>query len=66
MGFLDIGFGEILMVLVLAVIIWGPGRVVEIGRTLGKMVYKLKKATLDLTSQISSETEGPDKKPPPQ
>ena len=66
MDFFGIGLGEILLVLVVALIIWGPGRIAEIGRTLGKIVHTLKKATSDLTSQITSETEVQEKKRPPQ
>ena len=65
MDFLGIGIGEILLILVLALVIWGPGRITEVGRTLGKLVRTLKKATFDLTTQITKETEEQDKKPPP-
>jgi len=66
MDFFSMGIGEILLVLVVALIIWGPGRIAEIGRTLGKMVHALKKATFDLTAQITKETEEQEKKRPPQ
>ena len=66
MDFFGMGMGEILLVLVVALIIWGPGRIAEIGRTLGKMVHALKKATFDLTTQITKETEEQEKKRPPQ
>ena len=35
MGFLDMGILEILLVLVVAMIIWGPGKIPEIARMLG-------------------------------
>ena len=57
MEFFGMGMGEVLLILVIALIIWGPGRVVDVGRTLGKMMHNLKKATSDLTTQITSETE---------
>ena len=66
MGFLDIGVGEIILILVVALIIWGPHRITEIGRTLGKIARTFKKATFDLTAQITKETEDQEKKPPPQ
>jgi len=66
MDFLGMGMGEILLILVVALIIWGPERITEIGRTLGKMVRTLKKATFDLTAQITKETEEQEKKNPPQ
>ncbi len=57
MDFFGIGMGEILLILVIALIIWGPGRIVEIGRTLGRIVRTLKKASFDLTTQITKELE---------
>ncbi len=56
------GTGEILLVIVVALIIWGPGRIVDIGKTLGKIVRALKKATFDLTAQITQEMEAKEKK----
>jgi len=38
----------------------------EVGRTLGKMVHNLKKATSDLTAQITNETKDQEKEPPAQ
>ena len=61
MDFFGIGMGEILMVLIVALLIWGPGRIVEIGRTLGKIVRTLRKASFDLTTQITKELEGEEK-----
>ena len=58
MDFLGMGMGEILLILIVALIIFGPGRIVEIGRTLGKTVRILKKASSDLTAQLSKELEG--------
>lgn len=64
MDFFGIGFGEVLVILVVALIIWGPGRIVEVGRTLGKIVRVLKKASFDLTAQVTKELEGEEKQPP--
>lgn len=66
MDFWGIGFGEILVILVIALIVLGPTRVAEFGKTLGKMVRSFKQATSDLTSQITKEIEEQDKKRPPQ
>ena len=55
MGFLDMGPLEILLILLVALIIWGPGRIPEIARTLGKTVRALRKATLDLTTTVTKE-----------
>ena len=55
MDFFGIGFGEVLLILIVALIIWGPKRLPEISRTLGKTVRTLRKATYDLTSAVTKE-----------
>ena len=64
MGFLGIGSWEILLILVLALIIWGPGKLPEIARTLGKTVRALKKASFDLTTAVTKEIEATENKQP--
>ena len=65
MDFLGMGMGEILLILVVALVILAPGRIVEVGRTLGKIARTLRKTSFDLTTQISKELEGKDKDQPP-
>ncbi len=55
MDFLGIGWGEILIILVVALLVFGPGRIVEIGRTLGKTVSAFRKAANEFSTQISKE-----------
>ncbi|OGO19785.1 MAG: hypothetical protein A2144_13170 [Chloroflexi bacterium RBG_16_50_9] len=57
MEFFGMGLGEILLILVIVLVIWGPGKIVDAGRTMGKLARNFKKATADLTTQITSETE---------
>ena len=63
MDLFGMGMGEIVLILLVALLIWGPGRITEVGRALGKMARTFKKATSDLTAQINKETEEQDKKP---
>lgn len=68
MDLFGMGMGEILLILVVALLIWGPGKLPEIARTLGKMVSTLRKASLDFTTQFKKELEEEEKKtstPPP-
>ncbi len=65
MEFFGMGTMEILLILVLAVVIFGPGRIVEIGRTLGKMMRTLKKASFDLTAEVTKELETKEQEQPP-
>ncbi len=55
MDFFGIGLGEVLLILALALIIWGPRRLPEIARTLGKTMRSLRKATNDFTSQVTRD-----------
>lgn len=64
MDFLGIGWGEILVILLVAFLIWGPERIVDISRSLGKAVRAFKKAASDLTTQMNTELEEPKKTPP--
>jgi len=57
---------EILLILVVALIIWGPGRIPEIARTLGKIVRTLRKATFDLTTVVTKELDLEEKDRPSQ
>ncbi len=65
MDFFGIGMGEVLLILVIALVIWGPGRVVGIGKTLGKVVHTLRNMSSDLTSQVTKELEKEEKAHPP-
>lgn len=65
MGFLGIGTWEILLILILALIILGPGKLTEFARTLGKTVRAIKKASADLTTTITRELEATKNEPPP-
>jgi len=58
MEFFGMGTMEILLIIVVVLIIWGPGRIVEVGRTLGKIMRTLKKTSFDLTSAVTKELEG--------
>ena len=54
---LGVGVWEVLLILMIALIIWGPGKLPEIARTLGRVSSTLKKASFDLTSTVTREIE---------
>lgn len=58
MDFFGIGPMEILLILVVALIIFGPGRLPEIARKAGKAMRTVRKATFDLTAEVTKELEG--------
>ncbi len=64
--FSGIGIQEIIMVLVVAIIVAGPNKIVEFGKTMGNVSRNLKKVTTDFTSNLNAEIEAEagGKKPP--
>ena len=64
MDFMSVGTSEILMILLVAILVVGPNRVVEMARTLGKIMRSIKKASFDLTSAVSRELDLENKEKP--
>jgi len=53
----SIGGAELVLVLVLALLLFGPRRLPEIGRTLGKALTDLRKATTDFKTNLEREVD---------
>jgi Tat protein translocase TatB subunit len=51
----SLGMPELLMILAVALIVFGPRRLPEIGRTIGKTLGELRRATDELKSTIERE-----------
>lgn len=52
---MNLGFPEMVFVVILAFMLFGPKRLPEIARQLGKFVAEFKKASSDFQSQIHQE-----------
>ena len=55
MGSFGISFWEIFLILVIALLVFGPSRLPEAARSIGKGLRWLRKASTDLTTEISKE-----------
>jgi len=53
----DLGIQELIDIFVVALIVFGPKRLPELGRTLGKGLFELKKAMEGIKEQMSEEAE---------
>jgi sec-independent protein translocase protein TatA len=53
MNFLGMGPMELMLILVLALIVFGPGKLPEIAGQVGKAVRDLRRATTDLSSEFN-------------
>lgn len=66
MEFFGMGTMEIVFILVVALVVFGPGKIVEIGRALGKILRTVRKASFDLTAEVTKELEKKEEEHPPQ
>jgi len=64
MGFFGIGTWEILLILVIALIIWGPNKLPEIARKLGQISRTVRKASHEFTAAVSREIESQESEKP--
>jgi sec-independent protein translocase protein TatA len=55
MDFFGMGVGEIALILIVALIIFGPGKLPEIARTLGKLSRNMKKVSTEFTRAVNRE-----------
>ena len=53
----NIGIPGLILILVLALIIFGPKKLPEIGRAFGQTLKEFKKSTRELTSDVINEVE---------
>ncbi len=53
-----IGTQELVIILIIALVIFGPKRLPELGRSLGKGIREFKKSTNELTEHITEEDQG--------
>jgi sec-independent protein translocase protein TatA len=53
----SIGFPELLVIFVIALIVFGPRRLPEIGKALGQGINEFKRASKDLQNRLEEEIE---------
>lgn len=55
----NIGPGELILILVIVLVIFGPGKLPDIGSAIGRGVREFRKASNDLEDSIRGETKTP-------
>ena len=53
----SLGFGEILLILLVGLMIFGPKRLPEMGRTIGKSLKEFRRAASDLRAELDVDLE---------
>ena len=59
--FFDFGSGEILLIVLVAFLIFGPSKIPEIARNLGKFINDIKRASEDIKTEINREADRQDR-----
>jgi Tat protein translocase TatB subunit len=55
MNILGIGPAELIVIFIIALIVFGPGKLPELARTLGKAMRELKRMSLEVTAEFAKE-----------
>ncbi len=55
--FFDFGAGEIVLVVLAILLVFGPGKIPEIARTVGKFINEIKRASEDIKTEINREAD---------
>jgi len=55
----------LVVILIVVLIVFGPGRLPELGGAVGRAMREFRKATNDLTNEVTSAAQGRPSTPPP-
>ena len=55
--FFDFGSGEILLIILVVFLIFGPSKIPEMARGLGKFINEVKRASEDIKTEINKEAD---------
>ncbi len=64
MDFFGIGMGEVILILLIVLMVFGPGKLPEVARGLGKAVHEFRKYSSALTRDFREEFEKEVREPP--
>lgn len=59
--FFDFGSGEILLILLVVFLIFGPDKIPELARNIGKFINDIKRASEDIKTEINREADKKDR-----
>lgn len=59
--FFDFGSGEILLILLVVFLVFGPDKIPELARNIGKVINDVKRASEDIKTEISREGDRKDR-----
>ena len=57
----NLGPGELILILVIVLVVFGPGKLPEVGKSMGKAINEFKKASKDIQRELSEVGREPEK-----
>lgn len=58
----NLGFGELALIMVVALLIFGPSKLPEVGKSVGKAINEFKKTSRDIQKEINEAAQDPNEK----
>jgi sec-independent protein translocase protein TatA len=55
----NIGFPEVIMLLIIALVVFGPKKLPEMGRTIGRSLREFRRASAEIRNELRLEDEPP-------
>ncbi|BAD40879.1 Sec-independent protein translocase protein TatB [Symbiobacterium thermophilum] len=49
----NLGFTEILVIMIVALVVFGPNKLPELGRSMGQAIREFRKATQSITTEVT-------------
>lgn len=57
----NLGFGELTLILIIALVVFGPKKLPEVGKAMGKAISEFKNASRDIQKELSDSAKDPEK-----
>jgi len=57
----NLGFGELTLILIIALVVFGPKKLPEVGKAMGKAISEFKNASRDMQKELSDSAKDPEK-----
>lgn len=61
----NLGFGELLLILIIALVVFGPKKLPDLGRSLGSALREFRKAAQELSAEVARAAADDDPGPRP-
>ncbi|PKM80361.1 MAG: twin-arginine translocase TatA/TatE family subunit [Firmicutes bacterium HGW-Firmicutes-14] len=57
----NLGFGELALILVIALVVFGPRKLPEVGKAMGRAINEFRNASRDIQNELTEAAKEPEK-----